>query len=284
MRRDGRTALSPFLILTCGLFLFAQNSFADVLIESEAGLENSSAVKLGFEANAGVLKIPDGNTVLRIKRAPLGMSVCLYFVCVKPALEFSFIDIDLDESVVSAKMNSQTGGGDALKNIVLGGTLNITTPPEVLGDIRWLQFGASLDGRTTVLRNPLDLTELNVGATDMLEFWKNSIAVSYRWSAVSGAGFMTLRAPWPAFPAAFSAAGGAVRLSLDVDVTASRDGETVTLPHDAQGRNIVKVEPLVLLRLGLPIGRLLGLNVSGMIIPYEDDVIYTVEGGVAFRI
>lgn len=281
MRRVGRTALSPFLSLACGLYLFPQNSFADMLIESEAGLENSERVRVGLEVSGGVFKAPDDETILRIKRAPIGVSVCMYFACVKPVLEFSFIDIELNESSVSAKMNSQTDGGEALRNLVLGGTFNLTAPPAALGGIRWLQFGAFLDGRITVLRTPLNLDELNIGSTDMLARWPGSITVDYRWSTLSGGGFVNLRAPW----LVFSAAGGAVNLDLDVEVSArDADGKAIALPNDAQGRHIEETKPLALLRLGVPLGELLGLNVSGIIIPYKGDIIYTIEGGVAFRI
>lgn len=300
--------LTPFLSLSITAAPISA-AFANVLTEValEQPDQRPPPWALGLELGGGLLRGGRRHDVIHRYHLRVGLPVSYQTFYVKPLLEFERLTIEANRSsgqLRSAKLEPdlEITDGRALRNLAVGLSCGAIVPASLLRGFTVVQFGASLEGRATLLRPRLRFNELVVAygseVRDIKAVGNDNAEVTYRLWTFTGAGFATLRidqldgsvvrrmrqSVWlrPLADGATSASVGVMRFMLDVDVNV--DPAFRRYVEENPSERIERTRPLFTIRQALPFSRWWGIEFLGALTQAADRWVYAFESVAMLRL
>lgn len=303
-----RTLLTPFLSVAVTASL-DQRALANVL--TEVALERpdprSSPWSLGLELGGGLLRGGRRRDVVHRYHLRVGLPISYRSFYVKPLIELEHLSIDANRSsgqLRSAKLGPEMEltDGRAFRNLAVGLSCGAVVPASLLRKFTVVQFGASLEGRATLLRPRLRFNELIVaygsGERDVEAVGNDNTEVTYRLWTLTVAGFATVRidqlhgttlrrmrqSAWlrPVANSATSASVGAMRFILDVDIEVNDAFRRYVQENPSE--RVDRTRPVLMLRQALPFSQWWGIEFLGALTQVADRWVYAFESVAMFRL
>ncbi|MBI4450207.1 hypothetical protein HY634_04050 [Candidatus Uhrbacteria bacterium] len=299
--------LTPFLSLAVTAAM-AIPAAANVLVETALDRREDapSPWTLGLDLGAGVMRGGRKHDVVDRYHLVIGVPIGYRSVYVRPILEVQYLTIETSRSSGQLRKASLTPvldleDGRTLRNIAVGLTVGGVIPSQWLRRFRLVQFGAFVEGRTTILRPALRFDELRVvyldEERDVKSMGNANTTVHYRLWTITAASFATLRLSeigwaatrWmrrrlifrPVADSAVSVAVGATQFVLDVDVEVNSTLDRYV--SDDPSERVTKRKPITLLRYAIPLTSRVGIEFLGAASQASDRWLYALDGMIGVR-
>lgn len=293
--------LTPFLSLSITAAPIG-TALANVLTEValERTGERPPPWALGLELGGGLLRGGRRRDVVHRYHLRVGLPISYQTFYVKPLIEFERLTIEANRSsgqLRSAKLEPEMEltDGRAFRNLAVGLSCGAVVPASLLREFTVVQFGASLEGRATLLRPQLRFNELIVaygsGERDVEAVGNDNTEVTYRLWTLTAVGFATVRidqlhgtalrrmrqSAWlrPVANSATSVSVGAMRFILDVNVDVDPAFRRYVTENPSE--RVERTRPILTVRQALPFSRWWGIEFLGALTQAADRWMYAFE-------
>lgn len=302
------TLLTPFLSLS---ITAALSGVAHANVLTEVALERTEERPrpwaLGLELGGGLFRGGRRRDVVHRYHLRVGLPISYRPFYLKPLVELEHLSIDANRSsgqLRSAKLEPEMEltDGRAFRNFAVGLACGAVVPASLLRGFTAVQFGASIEGRATLLRPRLRFNELIVAygteSLDVKDMGNRNAETTYRLWTFTGAGFATLRidrlsgntltrmrrSVWfrPLANSATSTSVGAIRFILDVDVDV--DPALRRYVTEDPSERIERTRPILTVRQALPFSRWWGIEFLGTLTQVADRWVYAFESVAMLRL